>query len=98
MVRVPETNFLHGITSISRRDGGSAAAFNAIDDKVRSLQGRYIALGHPVIVIKAPGKPIANTCLVVAEGFLKHNRQQILSQIIGHIHLLNLWRLVALPM
>src|SRR5262245_58606112 len=74
MVRVPETNFLHGITSISRRDGGSAAAFNAIDE-VRSLQGRYIALSHPVIVIKAPGKPIANTCLVVAESFLEHYRQ-----------------------
>jgi hypothetical protein len=26
-----------GNTSISGRDGGSAAAFNAIDDKVRSL-------------------------------------------------------------
>ena len=67
---------------MSGGDGGSAAAFNAIDDKVRSLQGRYIALRHPVIVIKAPGKPIATTCLFVAEGFLKHNRQQILSQIV----------------
>src|SRR5262249_40854548 len=90
MVRIPETNFLHGITSISRRDGGSAAAFNAIDDKVRSLQGRYIALSHPVIVIKAPGKPIANTCLVVAESFLEHYRQQIFSQIVGHIALVHL--------
>src|SRR5262249_33553528 len=35
-------------------------------------------------------KPIANTCLVVAEGFLKHNRQQIFSQIVGHIRLLSI--------
>ena len=60
---------------MSGGDGGSAAAFNAIDDKVRSLQGRHIALRHPVIVIKAPSKPFANTCLVVAEGYLFADRR-----------------------
>ena len=39
-------------------------------------------------MIKAPGKPIANTCLVVAESFLEHYRQQIFSQIVGRIRLL----------
>src|SRR5262249_2415124 len=60
----------------------AAPVFNAIDDKARSLQSRDIASRHPVILIEAPDKPIANTCLVVAEGFFEHDCQQVFSQIV----------------